>query len=62
MKVVIIEDEPLVAKNLTRLLKKMDGTIEVLVVLDAVASSVKWLKENEHPDLLFMDILILDSE
>lgn len=61
MKVVIIEDEPLVAKNLTRLLKKMDGTIEVLVVLDAVASSVKWLKENEHPDLLFMDIQLADG-
>ncbi len=61
MKVVIIEDEPLIAKNLQRMLKQMDATIEVLTVLDSVSSSVNWLKENEQPDLFFMDIQLSDG-
>lgn len=61
MKVLIIEDETLVAKNLQILLKQIDASIEVLAVLDSVSSSVKWLKENPHPDLLFMDIQLSDG-
>lgn len=61
MKVVIIEDEPLIAKNLQRLLKQIDTDVEVLAVLDSVSSSVNWLKENEQPDLLFMDIQLSDG-
>ncbi len=61
MKVVIIEDEPLIAKNLQRMLKQIDTTVEVLTVLDSVSSSVKWLQENEQPDLLFMDIQLADG-
>ncbi len=61
MKVVIIEDEPLIAKNLQRMLKQIDAAVEVLTVLDSVSSSVKWLKENEQPDLLFMDIQLADG-
>ena len=41
MKVIIIEDESLIAKNLQRMLKQIDATIEVVAVLDSVSSSVK---------------------
>lgn len=61
MKIVIVEDEPLVAKNLQRLLKQIDASMEVVTVLDSVAGAVKWLKENEHPDLFFFDIQLSDG-
>jgi|ERR1043165_3052640 DNA-binding LytR/AlgR family response regulator len=61
MKVVIIEDEPLVAKNLTRLLKQIEPSMEVINSLDSVSSAVKWIKENPQPDLFFMDIQLADG-
>lgn len=61
MKVIIIEDEALIAKGLQRTLKQVDGSLEVLATLDSVASSVKWLKDNTAPDLIFMDIQLADG-
>jgi two-component system LytT family response regulator len=61
MKVLVIEDEALIAKNLQRLLKQIDPSIEVLAALDSVATSVKWLGENARPDLIFMDIQLADG-
>src|ERR1019366_7175570 len=61
MTVAIIEDESLIAKNLHRLLLQINDTIQVVAVLDSVNASVKWLKENAHPDLLFMDIQLNDG-
>ena len=61
MKVVIIEDEPLAAKNLQRLLQDIDTTIEVIAVIDSVSGALKWLKSNTLPDLFFMDIQLSDG-
>jgi len=61
MKVVIIEDEPLTAKNLSRLLKQIEPSIEIMATLDSVSSSVKWMNENTQPDLFFMDIQLADG-
>jgi len=61
MKIVIIEDEPLIAKNLTRMLKQIDASVEVLATLDSVAAAVKWVNENPQPDLFFMDIQLADG-
>lgn len=61
MNVVIIEDENLIAKNLQRMLNLVDPSIRVIAVLDSVASTVKWLKENPQPELLFMDIQLSDG-
>ena len=61
MKVIIIEDESLLAKNLQRLLVEIEPGIEVLAVLDSVASTVAWLNTNAHPDLLFADIQLSDG-
>ena len=61
MTVAIIEDESLIAKNLERMLLNINSDIKVVVALDSVGASVKWLKENPHPDLLFMDIQLGDG-
>ncbi len=61
MKVLIIEDEELTAKSLSRMLKQIEPGAEVMATLDSVSSSVKWLKENPAPDLIFMDIQLADG-
>lgn len=62
MKVVIIEDEFLTAQRLDSLLNKYDPTIEVMAILPSVAESVKWFKQDNDPDLVFMDIHLEDGQ
>ncbi|MBN1990023.1 MAG: response regulator transcription factor [Bacteroidales bacterium] len=61
MRVVIIEDEPLQAKQLQKVLQRVDASIEVLAVLESVEDSVCWLGSNIAPDLIFMDIHLGDG-
>lgn len=61
MKVLIIEDEYRAAQKLTRLLKKVDNTIEILEIIESVENSTNWLLSNPSPDLIFMDIQLEDG-
>ncbi|MBS1622938.1 MAG: response regulator, partial [Bacteroidetes bacterium] len=61
IKVLIVEDEMLIAKNLQRMLKEVAPDIEVLAVTDTVKGTVKWLNGHQHPDLVFMDIQLGDG-
>lgn len=61
MKVIIIEDEALSAKHLTRLLTESGEAVVILTVLDSVKAAVRWLSENPNPDLIFMDIQLSDG-
>ena len=54
LKVVIIEDEKPAARRLTRMLSELN--IDVLRALHSVEESVEWLQNNDHPDLIFLDI------
>ena len=62
MKVVIIEDEHLSAQRLEVMLKKYDPAMTVLAEIPSVAEAVQWFKENEDPDLVFMDIHLEDGQ
>jgi DNA-binding LytR/AlgR family response regulator len=62
MKVLIIEDEQLGAERLIRLLHSIDNTIEVVGNTHSIKSSVEWLKKNEHPDVILMDIELTDGQ
>ena len=59
MTALIIEDEIPAGRRLERLLIQKDFT--VLTILYSVKNAVLWLKENEHPDLIFMDIKLRDG-
>jgi len=59
MKVVIIEDEKPAARRLSRMLNKLG--INPLAMLHSVEESVNWFYNNEHPDLLFLDIQLSDG-
>jgi len=61
MNTIIIEDENLTALRLEGMLKKCDPNIQVLAMLPSVAEAVQWLRRNESPDLVFMDIHLEDD-
>ncbi len=59
MKVLIIEDEKPAARRLNRMLGALN--IEVQQMLHSVEESLNWLQNNEHPDLIFLDIQLSDG-
>ena len=59
MRVIIIEDEKPSARHLQRMLDKIG--IQAETMLHSVEESVSWFQENEHPDLIFLDIQLSDG-
>jgi DNA-binding LytR/AlgR family response regulator len=61
MKALIIEDEQLAARRLESLIANYDSAIDIVGRLESIEDSVEWLKTNEHPDLIFLDIHLEDG-
>ncbi|SHJ50887.1 two component transcriptional regulator, LytTR family [Arenibacter nanhaiticus] len=61
MKVVIVEDELAASENLAFLLKNLEGSIEILAVLDSVKASIAYFSKNNEAELVFMDIHLADG-
>lgn len=61
MRILIIEDEPLVAKDLENLLRKIDTGLQVQGVLSSVSAAKKWFASNPLPDLILSDIQLSDG-
>jgi two-component system, LytTR family, response regulator LytT len=59
-KVVIIEDESIAAKNLQKLVLKIEIDFEIVVLLSSVKQAVEWFSINKA-DLVFMDIHLSDG-
>ncbi|MEM8522151.1 LytTR family DNA-binding domain-containing protein [Flavobacterium sp. PL12] len=59
MTTIIIEDEKPAARLLQRKLQKL--AIEVGVMLHSVEEAIEWFSNNEHPDLIFLDIQLSDG-
>ncbi len=59
MKVLIIEDEKPAARRLNRMLNELH--VEVHTMLHSVEESIRWFTNNEHPDLIFLDIQLSDG-
>ena len=56
---LIIEDEKPAARLLQRKLEKLEIAVETM--LHSVEESVDWFTNNEHPDLIFLDIQLSDG-
>jgi len=59
MKVIIIEDEKPSARRLQRMLNALH--VEAETMLHSVEESIAWFQNNEHPDLIFLDIQLSDG-
>ena len=62
MEVLIIEDEQLGAEKLSRLLTSIDDSIRIAGNTRSIKSSVEWLLQHEHPDIILMDIELTDGQ
>lgn len=61
MKILIIEDEKPASQKLQKALMRSLPKAEVVAVIGSVEESVRWLKGNTAPDLIFMDIQLSDG-
>lgn len=62
MKVLIVEDESSVARDLRDVLWEIDPGIEVMAILESVKEVIEWITSStELPDLGFFDIQIADG-
>lgn len=61
MRVVIIEDEALASERLKKMILSYDRDIEIAAQLESVEDSVEWFRNNNHPDLIFLDIHLEDD-
>ncbi|MBK7881088.1 MAG: response regulator transcription factor [Saprospiraceae bacterium] len=62
MKIFIVEDEDLAVKKLIKTLHSINPDLEITGTADSIASSVLWLEEHPHPDLILMDIELSDGQ
>jgi DNA-binding LytR/AlgR family response regulator len=61
MKAVIIEDEPLIAKELQYKVGQVAPDVQIVEHLTSLKTARKWLLNNAEPDLMFMDIQLGDG-
>lgn len=61
MNALIIEDEPLIAKELQFKIKSVADDIHILEVLPSLKTSKRWFMNNAEPDMIFMDIQLGDG-
>jgi two-component system, LytTR family, response regulator len=61
MKILIIEDEPLIAKSLETMLLRLEPTADIAGVISSVESALKWFGEHTPPDLIISDIRLSDG-
>lgn len=61
MKLLIIEDEPLVAKDLLKVIGRVAPDAEVVGTLTSVNEANKWFDTHPAPDLVLSDIQLSDG-
>jgi len=62
MTVLIIEDEPLAAERIRKLVDETNEPMDIVGTTNSIESSVNWLQSNQHPDLILMDIELSDGQ
>jgi two-component system response regulator LytT len=61
MKVVIIEDEPLTARDLAACIVAAEPSAEIVAMLSSVAEATGFFKTHAAPDIIFSDIQLGDG-
>lgn len=62
MRVLIVEDEIMAQKSLTRVLMQNFSDMEIVGYTDSIKSTVNWLKDNTNSvDVIFMDVELADG-
>ena len=62
MNILLIEDEELAVRKLSKLLQEIDPTVQIIGTTASVQASVNFLKSQPVPDLILMDIELADGQ
>ncbi len=67
MNILIVEDEKLAVRKLTKLLEETAPELEVRGITPSIAATVEWISENRangqpEPDIIFLDIELADGQ
>ena len=62
MKLLIVEDEHLLALQLSRLVKEIKPGCTIIGQTNSIDTTLQWLQTNDAPDLVFMDIELADGQ
>jgi len=62
MKILIVEDEILLAKELRKMLLSLEPGASICGITQSVEETVQWLQQNDPPDLVLMDIELADGQ
>ena len=62
MRIVIVEDENLLAKKLQKMVLELEPTAEITAITNSITSTLTWLQLNGCPDLFLMDIELADGQ
>lgn len=62
MKILIVEDEILLAKGLRKMLLSLEPDASICGITQSVEETVQWLHQNNLPDLVLMDIELADGQ
>lgn len=62
MKLLIVEDEGLLARQLTTLVTALEPGAQVAGQTASIETTLEWLENNPAPDLVFMDIELADGQ
>jgi len=58
--ILLLEDEPLAAEDLKKILKDLRPDYEIVEIIGSVKKAISWL-EGENPDLVLSDIQLADG-
>ncbi|GAB3163738.1 LytR/AlgR family response regulator transcription factor [Telluribacter humicola] len=61
MHILIIEDEPLVARNLQNTVRQIEPEARLDGPLESVEAAIGWFRNNQTPDLILSDIQLSDG-
>jgi DNA-binding LytR/AlgR family response regulator len=61
MNALIVEDESLIARELTRKIAQVAPDIKIMETISSLKMARKWFLVNAEPDLIFMDIQLSDG-
>jgi two-component system, LytTR family, response regulator LytT len=61
MRILIVEDETAAYENLRAILFEIDPELQIAGNTESIRQTVRWLKNNQVPDLVLMDIHLSDG-
>jgi len=61
MRILIVEDETAAFENLVEIITGIDPSIQIAGNTESVRQTIRWLKTNQMPDLILMDIHLSDG-